>query len=135
MGKFVALFLLACSLTNVIGQEIVPSKVVSEHQSFARFEQYAVFSGTSRNDLILPEEVTEYNLLQLDRAALQKLVANADANISFKVPVSDREELELQLVENSLEGLIIRESDGNRQVKFNPGRHYQASSKADRDLW
>ena len=43
MGKFVALFLLACSLTNVIGQEIVPSKVVSEHQSFARFEQYAVF--------------------------------------------------------------------------------------------
>ena len=129
MGKFFALLLTFFALTNLTAQEIIPSKVVQQHQSFAQFESHTVFTNSTRNNLVLPEEVSEFNVLQLDKTALRKLITGADQNISFKLPVNDREELDLQLVENSLEGLIVRESNGNRQVKFNPGRHYQGVIK------
>ena len=125
MGKFSAFLLFFLSTAMLMAQQIVPAQIVAEHQQFAKFESNSIFSPASRSGITVPEEVTEYQVLDLNRAALKNLVSSADENISLTLPVNDRESIELQLVEQKMEGLIIRESDGNRYVKYNPGRHYQ----------
>nr|MBK7790372.1 T9SS type A sorting domain-containing protein [Saprospiraceae bacterium] len=129
MGKFSAFLLFFLTSAMLMAQQIVPAQIVAEHQQFAKFESNSIFSPASRSGISVPEEVTEYQVLDLNRSALKNLVALADENISLTLPVNDRENLELQLVEQKMEGLIIRESDGNRYVKYNPGRHYQGVIK------
>ncbi|MBK8698734.1 MAG: T9SS type A sorting domain-containing protein [Saprospiraceae bacterium] len=130
MGR-IFLLLMCLSTAWINGQEIVPARVVEEHLTFSKFEETSIFKTAQRSEVDLPKEVTEYNILSLDRQALKNLINKSDENISFTIPVNDRETMVLQLVETRMEGLIIRESNGNRQVKFNPGRHYQGIIKGN----
>ncbi len=119
-----------CALAYLLNaQHNALSYLVQDYKSNADLAHYDLFKkdGASRQNL--PVEIKDFSILKLDERSLATLLHSPTKAIELTLPSSDRHDLTLELVEVTFDGLVIKTSDSEKPLKYNPGRHYRGIVK------
>jgi hypothetical protein len=127
--KRILIFCFCLLLQFCYAQHNEISHIVEDYKSISGFPNYDIFNKANGSRNNLPNEIKDYSILKLDRQKLQKLMYTSEKAVTLTIPVNDRSVMELELVETTLEGLIIKTSDSDKPVKYNHGRHFKGIVK------
>jgi len=133
--KFLVNFLLfAIFYTQAYAQQRVmkPADLVSEARINLKSKSEALFDiSDSRVQIQLPEELTDYTLLNFNLASGREILSRKNPFIELSIPGDKREALVLELVEVNIlaEGFSVIEAPSMTPVHAVHGKHYRGVVK------
>ena len=110
-----------------------PADLVSQKSAVKEAVKIPIFSKKQSKDAVLPVEMENYELLDIDKQKLRELAYTPNDFVEISVPVYGRSDLRLDLVEvniHSSDRYIIAKPS-NEIVKVNHGKHYRGIVKGN----
>lgn len=128
-------FLLFSFLNTATSQEITykPSELVQNAQKEKMAKTVQMFSRNSSRSSTIPDELSNFEMLDINRQTLSEVLLGKDDFYEVAIPISDKEELELELVEVDIlsESAYITAKPSNETMKVNHGKHYRGIIKGN----
>jgi hypothetical protein len=131
MKKVLFLFFLLFT-SGIFAQALKPSDLVKvKNRNLS--QKISLFSSsknrTSRT--ALPSEVKDFNILNIDQALLKSIANGNEASFTLVIPKSERQNIELELVEVDLGSTVFRTSASDKPLDYKGGRHFRGIIKGN----
>ncbi len=126
----IATVLLLCTLTSK-SQSITPAELVKNAKTENNFKQVEFLTTLGRSEQKVPDEITEYQLFDIDARAINELLISDSKNITFNLAKNDRESFSLELVEVELPLFLVKSAPSMELVKYQGGKHYRGIVRGD----
>jgi hypothetical protein len=115
-------FLLLSSLFTS-GQAIKPIDLVNSVNT--PFINSSIFTTSNRSSSNIPSEIKKFDLLDLNKSSITRLLLTKEKAINISLPSSSRSTMNLKLVEIEMPYFDVEAAPSGRKIKYQNGKHYR----------
>ncbi len=128
-------FLFFSFLNTSISQDITykPAELVQNANKIKSATQVPIFSINNSRSSKLPEELSNFEMLNVDKQVLNEVLTSTQDFYEVSVPVFGKSDLKLEIVEVDIlsnDGYVISKPS-NATTKVNHGKHYRGIVKGN----